>query len=157
MILRQGIEKRALIMDNNYMISIVGTQEVDGEKETIEVMTEGDIIEKNGRTYISYREYCDDNPKNYSHNLIKLEDDGKITIIRKGETESRLILEKGKRHQCYYRTIAGDLMIGIFTEFVKRDISPDGGSLNIKYSIDFNNDLVSNNEFYIKVTKKAKS
>ncbi len=144
-------------MDNNYMISIVGTQEVDGEKETIEVMTEGDIIEKNGRTYISYREYCDDNPKNYSHNLIKLEDDGKITIIRKGETESRLILEKGKRHQCYYRTIAGDLMIGIFTEFVKRDISPDGGSLNIKYSIDFNNDLVSNNEFYIKVTKKAKS
>lgn len=141
-------------MDNNYLISIVGTQEVDGERDTVEVMTSGDLITKNGTTYISYREYNNDDPNIYSHNLIKIESDEKVTIIRKGETESRLILEKGKRHQCFYKTIAGSLLIGIFTDEVDIDLSEKGGSLSLSYSIDFNNDLVSNNEF--KITLKVK-
>ncbi len=141
-------------MDNNYLISIVGTQEVDGERDTVEVMTQGDLITKNGTTYISYREYNNDDPNIYSHNLIKIESDEKVTIIRKGETESRLILEKGKRHQCFYKTIAGSLLIGIFTDQVSIDLSEKGGSLALSYSIDFNSDLVSNNEF--KITLKVK-
>ena len=48
-------------MDNNYLISIIGTQEVDGERDTVEVMTNGDLVTKNGTTYISYREYSNDN------------------------------------------------------------------------------------------------
>ena len=141
-------------MDNNYLISIVGTQEVDGERDTVEVMTQGDLITKNGTTYISYREYNNDDPNIYSHNLIKIESDEKVTIIRKGETESRLILEKGKRHQCFYKTVAGSLLIGIFTDRVNIDLSEKGGSLALSYSIDFNIDLVSNNEF--KITLKVK-
>ncbi len=141
-------------MDNNYLISIVGTQEVDGERDTVEVMTQGDLITKNGTTYISYREYNNDDPNIYSHNLIKIESDEKVTIIRKGETESRLILEKGKRHQCFYKTVAGSLLIGIFTDRVNIDLSEKGGSLALSYSIDFNSDLVSNNEF--KITLKVK-
>lgn len=141
-------------MDNNFLISIVGTQEVDGERDTVEVMTSGDLITKNGTTYISYREYNNDDPNIYSHNLIKIESDEKVTIIRKGETESRLILEKGKRHQCFYKTIAGSLLIGIFTDEVDIDLSEKGGRVALSYSIDFNNDLVSNNEF--KITLKVK-
>ncbi len=141
-------------MDNNYLISIVGTQEVDGERDTVEVMTQGDLVNKNGTTYISYREYNNDNPNIYSHNLIKIESDEKVTIIRKGETESRLILEKGKRHQCFYKTVAGSLLIGIFTDEVNIDLSEKGGSLSLSYSIDFNSDLVSNNEFKISLKVK---
>ena len=141
-------------MDNNYLISIVGTQEVDDERDTVEVMTQGDLITKNGTTYISYREYNNDDPNIYSHNLIKIESDEKVTIIRKGETESRLILEKGKRHQCFYKTVAGSLLIGIFTDRVNIDLSEKGGSLALSYSIDFNSDHVSNNEF--KITLKVK-
>ena len=141
-------------MDNNYLISIIGTQEVDGEKDTVEVMTNGDLVTKNGTTYISYREYSNDNPNIYSHNLIKIESDEKVTIIRKGETESRLILEKGKRHQCFYKTVAGSLVIGIFTDEVNIDLSEKGGSLSLSYSIDFNSDLVSNNEFKISLKVK---
>ena len=115
-------------MDNNYLISIIGTQEVDGERDTVEVMTNGDLVTKNGTTYISYRENSNDNPNIYSHNLIKIESDEKVTIIRKGETESRLILEKGKRHQCFYKTVAGSLLIGIFTDEVNIDLSEKGGS-----------------------------
>lgn len=141
-------------MDNNYLISIIGTQEVDGESDTVEVMTQGDLVTKNGTTYISYREYNNDNPNIYSHNLIKIESDEKVTIIRKGETESRLLLEKGKRHQCFYKTVAGSLLIGIFTDDINIDLSEKGGSLSLSYSIDFNSDLVSNNEFKISLKVK---
>lgn len=143
-------------MDNNYMISVVGIQEVDGEKESVEVITEGDITFKNGHTYISYREYDSENPEKYSHNLVKVEENGKVTIIRKGEIESRLILEEGKRNQCYYRTIAGNLMIGIFTESISNNLYEKGGTLRMKYSVDFNNDFVSNNEIKLEIKEKIK-
>ncbi len=143
-------------MDKNYIISVTGIQEVEGEKDKVEVITEGDMVKKNGHTYISYKEYNEDNPKICSHNLIKIENDGKITVIRKGETESRLILEKDKRHQCCYRTMAGNLMIGIFTEDVDIDLKESGGKLRVKYSIDFNNDLMSKNELRIKIKTKTK-
>lgn len=143
-------------MEHNYMITVIGVQEVDGEKDSIEVITEGDLAEKNGHTYISYREYNEDDPKRYSTNLIKIEEDKKVTVIRKGEIESRLILEEGKRNQCYYRTIAGNLMIGIYTESIKINLNKKGGNLNLKYSIDFNNDFISRNELKIKVKEKVK-
>ncbi len=143
-------------MKHNYLITVLGIQEVDGEKDSIEIITEGDLITKNGHTYISYKEYNDDDPKMYSTNLIKIEDDKKVTVIRKGEIESRLILEEGKRHQCYYKTLAGNLMIGIYTEIININLNEKGGKLNLKYYLDFNNDLVSNNELKIKVKEKVK-
>ena len=139
-------------MEHNYLITVLGIQEVDGEKDSVEVITEGDLVTKNDRTYISYKEYNEDDPKIYSTNLIKIEDDKKVTVIRKGEIESRLILEEGKRHQCYYKTPFGNMMIGIYTE----NINKKGGKLNLKYYLDFNNDLVSNNELKIKVKEKLK-
>lgn len=143
-------------MENNYLVSVLGIQEADGEKDRVEIITEGDMIEKNGHTYITYKEYCEDNPSITSNNLIKIESDSKIMVIRRGETESRLILEEGKRHQCFYRTIAGNLVIGIFTESLEVSLNKKGGKINMKYSIDFNNGLMSNNEIKIRIKEKSK-
>lgn len=143
-------------MDNNFLVTVLGTQEIDGEKDSVEVITEGDLIEKNGFTYIAYRDYSDENPVIYSSNLIKIESGSRVTVIRRGETESRLILEKGKRHRCLYRTPAGNLMIGIYTEALDIALNKKGGNVLMKYSVDFNNDLVSNNEIKIKIREKSK-
>ena len=43
--------------NNKYIISVTGVQEVDGEKDKIEVIVTGDYIIKNGHTYIKYKEY----------------------------------------------------------------------------------------------------
>lgn len=141
-------------MNDNYLISILGIQEVDGEKDQMEVITDGNLVIKNGHTFITYKEYDDENPEKYSSNLIKIESSEKITIIRKGESESRLVLEKGIRHQCFYKTIAGDLMIGIYTDKLNVKLNEKGGKLSVKYTIDFNNGLVSNNEFKIDIKEK---
>lgn len=136
-----------------YLISIIGEQTLDGETDKVEVLTSGNYMMKKNHCYIGYKEYDEENPNNHSDNLIKVEDNI-VTIIRKGEMQSRLMLERGKRHQCLYQTVAGDLMIGVFTKTMKNMLNEKGGTLEVSYTLDFNTDLVSENRFIITVEEK---
>lgn len=136
-----------------YMISILGEQKLDGETDKIEVLTAGNYMKRKDRYYIGYKEYDEDNPETLYDNLIKVEGDI-VTINRKGPMRSQLMLQKGRRHQCIYRTIAGDLNIGVFTKTLRNDLGEKGGSLEVSYTLDFNTDLVSENRFLIKVEEK---
>lgn len=138
----------------NYLISIIGEQSLDGETDKVEVLTSGNYIMKKNHCYIGYKEYDDDNPSIHSDNLIKVEEN-MVTIIRKGTQQSHLILEKGRRHQCLYQTVAGDLMIGVFTKTLNNKLSENGGTLEVSYTLDFNTDLVSENRFKITVEEKS--
>ncbi len=137
----------------NYMISIVGEQILDGEYDKIEVLTAGNYIMKNGHFFIGYKEYDEEQPDKFSNNLIKVADQT-VTITRKGPYQSRLMLENGKRHQCLYQTVAGDLMIGVFTKTLVNNLNEKGGVLEVSYTLDFNADLVSENKFKITVEEK---
>lgn len=141
-------------MEKEYIISIVGIQEIDGEKDKIEVMTTGEYIEKNGHRYIKYKEYDNDNPSIVTDTVVKVESDKKVTIIRYGNHPSRLILEKDVRHQCHYSTIMGDLMMGVYTSKIDHSLTDNGGEIKVKYQLDFFADLVSSNEFHITVKEK---
>ena len=79
-----------------------------------------------------------------------------MTITRKGPMRSQLMLEKGRRHQCLYQTPAGDLMIGCFNKTMNNLLKPKRGTLEVSYTLDFNNDLVSENKFKITVEEKEK-
>ncbi len=137
-------------MKKEYLISILGEQTLDGEKDKIEVITSGNFIKKKDHYYIGYKEYDDDNPSLFFNNLIKVEDN-MVTISRKGPMRSTLLLEHGRRHQCVYQTVAGDMVIGVFTKTLNNNLSERGGSLEVSYTLDFNTDLVSENRFYITV------
>lgn len=138
---------------NPYMISIVGEQKVEGQDDRIEVITEGKYMMKKGHFLINYKEYDEDLPDKFFNNLVKVENET-VTISRKGPLSSQLILEKGKRHQCMYQTIAGTLSIGVFTKTLNNNLNENGGSLEVIYTLDFNSDLVSENRFKIDIEKK---
>lgn len=139
--------------EEKYMISIIGEQILDGESDKIEVLTSGNYIMKNGNSYIGYKEYDEENPNDYFNNLIKVEDN-MVTITRKGPMRSQLMLQKGRRHQCYYQTPAGELIIGVYTKTMNSTLTKDGGRLEVSYTLDFNTDLVSENSFIITVEQK---
>lgn len=141
-------------MKDNYLISITGIQVLDGERDVIEMTTTGSYIQKNGHSYIGYKEYDKDNPEICSNNLIKVESDDKVIIMRNEGKQTRLILERGKRHQCHYRTIMGELMIGVFSDTIDSQLDENGGKLHVKYSLDFNSSFASENEFYIDIKKQ---
>ena len=89
------IEKDKENNKENYLISIVGEQMLDGETDKIEVLTAGNFMKKKDHYYIGYKEYDEDNPETFFNNLIKVEDDT-VTINRKGPMRSQLMLQRGR-------------------------------------------------------------
>lgn len=141
-------------MKENFQIIVTGTQIIDGEKETIRLTTAGDFTFDGEKYYIRYREYDNENPDIWFDNTVEVQDNDLMTIIRKGPAASRLTLERGRRHQCHYSTMFGDLMVGVFTNIIENDLNEKGGVLQASYTLDFNAGLVSKNEIHIKVTEK---
>ncbi len=137
-----------------YLISIIGEQTLDGETDRVEVLTTGNYLVKSDHFYIGYKEYDDDDPNIVFNNLIKVEKN-MVTINRKGPMGSQLLLEKDRRHQCIYQTIAGNLTIGVFTKTLNSTLGKHGGTLEVSYTLDFNTDLVSENSFKIKIEEKS--
>jgi uncharacterized beta-barrel protein YwiB (DUF1934 family) len=140
-------------MEDRYLITVIGRQTVDGETDTIEVITTGDCTEENGRITITYPEFAEEDPNIRTDTTVVL-DGGRLSIERRGEMSSRLMLEKGVRHQCLYDTPMGSMMIGIFTDSITADLSPAGGDIRASYQLDFNNHVVSTNEFHISIKEK---
>lgn len=142
-------------MKEDYLIKVTGVQEIDGDSDTVEIITSGTLMYRDGRFLIKYTERDNDDPRIAIDNSVLVNGDTQVTVIRNVGAESRLILEKGRRHQCIYSTVAGDLSVGVYTEYIKNTLKENvGGKLSLKYSLDFNAGLVSNNELHINITKK---
>ena len=142
-------------MQENYMISIVGKQQVDGETGGIRIDTLGSYVKKGDHWYIAYKEYDEDDPNRYQTSILKIESGEKVTLMR-DNSATRLILEKGKRHLCQYDTGYGSLMVGVFTSSFESTLNEQGGSLRVRYTLDINSSLSSNNEISIIVKEAAK-
>lgn len=138
---------------DRYKITVVGEQTVDGEKDKIEVITEGDMTVTDGKVVITYPEYTQDTPAQKTDTTVTYEN-GVLSIDRQGEMSSHLILEQGVRHECLYNTPMGQMFIGIFTDSIKNDLDENGGTINAAYQLDFNRTVVSYNEFHISVKAK---
>ncbi len=132
------------------LIRIKGTQGIDDSTDTVELTTLGKIGEKNGVIMLSYEEgelQSDEVVK--TRMLIKSSDN--IELRRSGAMTSRLIIEKGVRHNCFYNTQFGEMVIGIFGEKIENNLTEHGGNLYMSYTIDSNLQLVSRNVVEINV------
>ena len=140
--------------NENFRIDILGTQTPDNaQKDTIRFTTMGGYIStKTGNRLIRYKEYDPENPYVNLTTLIKVEDK-QISIIRNGDYKSQLILELDKRHQCYYSTPLGSVVVGIYTKKMDIDMNSTGGKISVAYTLDFDSSVVSENTFDIHVKK----
>lgn len=98
-----------------------------------------------------YKEYDEDNPSSKITSILKIEGNQKVTLIRNGGQNSRLILEKGQRHLCHYDTGYGSMMVGVFANRIHTDLTDNGGKLEVSYSLDINSGLTSINEIFINI------
>ncbi|MDP4120797.1 MAG: DUF1934 domain-containing protein [Bacillota bacterium] len=142
-------------MQENYLISIKGTQFFENSTDKTEVLTAGNYIHKTDNKFITYSEYNEEKPSKRLTSVIKVEGNDKVTVIRGGEVKSRLILEKGRRHQCHYNTPFGDLMVGVFADSIINELNDNGGCLKVSYSLDFNADFACRNEIEIQINEKG--
>lgn len=138
------------MIKKDVLITIKGTQTVDGEKDTTELFTQGIFYKKDGCFYITYDE---SETTGFAGNKTTLKVDGneKVIFMRGPATRSHLIVEKGKRNIGHYGTEAGDVAIGVSTKEIDSKLCENGGELYFSYSLDINQTYVSDNEVYINI------
>ena len=138
-------------MQENYVISIRGRQKVDDEVGEIELTTLGSYVRRGSSRYIVYKEYMADQSPSTRTSILKIDGDSRLTLMRRGGDNTRLILENGKRHLCQYDTEFGNMMIGVFTSRMQTDLDDLGGNLEVSYTLDINSSLSSQNDIRITI------
>lgn len=132
-------------------ISIKGKQTVNGDSETIELISDGTLRRADGGFKICYR---DGELQGYSQKVnteLFVSNHNRAILSRTGGISSKLIIKEGERNNCFYNTAAGELMIGIYGRKVSYDLNESGGTVHLAYTIDQNMQEISKNEVNITV------
>lgn len=137
-------------MIKDVIIDIKGIQGIDGESDTIEFTTDGRYGIKDGEFFISYDEgqMLGDGTEIKTSLIIKPDS---VVLQRSGAIKSRMVIQKSARNTCFYSTPYCNMVIGIYGEEIKYDLSEKGGNLSLKYNIDSDLQLVSKNSVDIRV------
>lgn len=138
-------------MMTDVIIDIKSNQVSNNDSNLIELTTRGKLADKDGKLMLTYED-CETLADSKIKTTIHVDKD-RLIMLRSGALESRLVIEKGKRHRCFYNIPQGELMLGIFGEEITNSLSENGGYLKMKYNIDVNNDFLSENTVEINVRK----
>lgn len=123
-------------MEENYLITIKGTMEQNGESDTVELMTRGTLVHKDDHFYIVYRETEATGYEGCTTTVKVDEDANRVVMLRQGRAASQLVIEKGKRHLCHYETGYGSVSLGVAADEIAHKLGETGGVLNFSYTLD---------------------
>ena len=123
-------------MEEKYLITIKGTMEQDGKSDTVELMTRGSLVHKDGAYYIIYKETEATGYEGCTTTVKVADDARKVSMLRFGKVPSQLIIEKATRHLCHYETGYGAISLGVAADVIEHQLSDQGGKLNFSYTLD---------------------
>ena len=134
------------------IISIETNQKTSDGDNKIELQTDGKLFFGGGKYYINYEE-SEITGFEDSSTTIKAEGDT-VTMTRRGRFRTRMIFEVGEKNLSYYDTLYGTIGMLVETERVKNALTPQGGRLEIDYSLDYDNTGLVKNFLKVDVRRK---
>ncbi len=134
------------------LVNIIDRHSSDNDSYSTELTTSGLYEPLDDGFFLSYDEAGEE--LSGSVTRLSVHSDGKILMNRAGKYNTEMVFEPRQRHNCFYETPFGSLMMGIYTKSVTFESLENGGKLHFSYTIDFNNDLSSENELVISFTLK---
>lgn len=133
----------------NCSITLKIKQTVDGFTDESELFTKGEFRFHKGSYFIDYDE-SEATGYDGSHVQLRI-DDKMMSLTRTGNAFSSLVFENKTRHFCHYGTEYGDCMVGITTNDLTEELNEKGGKIYLKYTVDVNGGLMTENEITISV------
>lgn len=133
-------------------LSIKGkTKQENGNEDEIELITQGEMYKKLKSDYIIYKE-TEVSGLEGTTTTLQI-DDGKVSIIRLGSTNSHMTFEKGKKNYNIYSTPYGDMSMTVYTQDININYSNENNPTNIfvNYDVQIQGLLSSNNILNIEV------
>lgn len=134
-------------MKKEFLISVLTRQEIEGEKEELEIMTKAFLEGEKDDYTISYTEEEEDGSK--SETTLHVEKGKCITVSREGTISTHLVIEDGVRHISHHVTPYGAFSMGISSMGIESDITEEGGILRFRYMTDLEMSPLGKIEFDI--------
>ena len=140
-------------MTDNVIISIKGKQlYAESSPEEMELVTSGTLKrDSRGGYTVSYQE-TELTGLEGTTTVLRV-GPGQVTLLRQGEVNSVMVFEEGRQHVSVYDTPEGSLTVSINTRRLRSDLGPEGGDIEIQYSIDIDQAMSGMNQFRIHVTR----
>ena len=118
----------------------------------IELMTEGTMELKDGGWEISYEETELTGMAGVT-TTFRVEP-GTVTLRRTGKLRSEMVFQQGVRHESLYQLDFGALLMAVTAKQVYFDIVPDGGVIDIVYSIEIENSAAGLVDYHLDIRAK---
>lgn len=137
-------------MKREVVLNIRGRQSYDGQDpDVIELVTEGTMEFVDGGWDISYEETELTGMEGVT-TTFRVEP-GKVTLRRTGKLRSEMIFQEGVRHESLYQLEFGALLMTVTAKYVFFDIVPDGGMIDLTYSIDIENSTAGQVDYHLDI------
>lgn len=140
-------------MRKEVLLSIRGQQKYeDQEPEVIELVTEGTMEFRDGGWDIRYEESALTGLEGVT-TTFRVEPD-KIILTRTGKLNSQMVFQQGVVHDSLYQMEFGALMLSVQAKFLYFDIVPDGGTIDLTYSISIENTEAGLIDYHLDIRAK---
>lgn len=140
-------------MKQPVMLSICGKQSyMDQEPEIIELVTEGTLEQTETGWEIVYQESDLTGLAGVTTSFLVERE--KITLTRTGPLKSQMVFQQGIPHDSLYQMEFGALMIRVKANHVFFDIVPDGGVIDLTYSIEIENTEAGIIDYHLDIQAK---
>lgn len=140
-------------MKREVVLNLRGTQTYDGqEPDVIELVTEGTMEFRDGGWDVCYEE-------SELTGLVGVTttfrvEPNRVILERTGNLRSRMVFEKGVPHDSLYQMAFGALMITVCAQHLYYDIVPDGGMIDLVYSISIENNAAGTVDYHLDIRAK---
>ena len=140
-------------MNNNVVLSVRGRQRyADQEPEEIELVTEG-VLEQEGTAWkLSYEESELTGLQGVSTTF--LIDQKNVTLKRTGRLNSQMVFQEGVAYDSLYQMEFGTMMLTVCATKVEVDLTPEGGTIDLKYKIEIEQNAAGMIEYHLDIRKK---
>ncbi len=137
-------------MEKSVLISIRGIQEYpDADPDPVDLITAGQLTSSSSGYTLTYRE---SGVTGISSTTTTIQiRDHQVAMSRRGEVNTEMIFEAGRRHLSILGTPTGDLPIGVRTSRLTTRFDDQGGDIELDYDVEVDYTLTGRNFFRISV------
>lgn len=140
-------------MKEDYLVTVVTRQEIEGERDLLEVTTHGHLEDEKDSYTLIYTEQEEDG----SESTTKLQvNSSSVTVNREGSIATYMIIEKDVRNLSHHVTPYGSFSMGVCGKEIISEMTDEGANLRFSYATDIENNPLGVIEFDITARKKSK-
>ena len=140
-------------MTKQVVLSLRGEQTYMGqEPDVIELVTDGTLKQVSTGWELSYEETALTGLEGVQTTFLL--EKGCVTLTRTGKLHSQMIFREGVNHDSLYQMEFGALMIRVCASHIGWDLSFDGGTVDLKYAIEIEQNAAGTVDYHLDIQAK---